>query len=137
MPKKIRPLLITWMISMPIDRADDRAGAARERRAADDHRGDDREHEVRALIRVDGAAEADIHRARKAADRAHQHQRLQPHAARLEMPASARRLRIAADRLDAIAEAGAVEDEMHDDGEHDEDQRRHRHDAEDLASRSP
>ena len=56
-------------------------------------------------VRVDGATEADKHDAGQAAQRAHHHQRLQPHAAGRDA-GKTRRFRIAADRLDAVAEAG-------------------------------
>ena len=91
-------------------RAEDRAGAAGERGAADDDRGDDRQEEVGPRVRVDRTAEPDEERHRRA-------RRSRPSARSTSIlrpgdrdAGQAGRFRVAADRQGAIAEAGAVQD---------------------------
>ncbi len=104
---------------------------ARERGAADDNRGNNNEDVVRTFDRVDGAAIADIHCAREAADRAHDDERLQPYQASRNAGEFGS-VRVRTHGLDAIAEARAVQHEVQAHSQSEEHQPGHRRDAEQL-----
>src|SRR3954452_12197855 len=105
--------------------ADDRRASAAQRRAADDRGGDGLQLEPGADVRVAGREEREAHHPGDPAEQAHEHERLDAHAR--DGDAGERgRLRVGADRPDAVTERGQAEDDGQDDPGDDQDPDRDR-----------
>ena len=111
------------MTSAPEQRPGDGADAAGQRRAADHRRGDDVELVERAQRIGRGIEARRRDRRGDGAERAHQHEDLDRHPARIDA-GQFRRFGIAAHGEDVAAEAGARGDEGHDDADAERDQHR-------------
>ena len=134
MPKKMMPAADHLNDQHADDSADDGSPPARQRGAADNHSGNDDEREIGPFLGIDRAAEADIQRSRKPADRSHEDQRLQADEGNGNA-GEAGGFRVAADRLHPIAESRAVQHDMQDDRQRDEEDADDRDDSETSSSR--